>query len=89
MFVECDGVEVEQVGFDGEGVGAEGWTIADIGDGVEGFAGLACADGEGCDVNAVCGKQFSVGGEVDGGHGVTCAVAAARGWSAQDSEASA
>ena len=41
MFVECNGVEVELVGFDGEGVGAEGGTIADVGDGVEGFAGLA------------------------------------------------
>ena len=80
VFVECDGMEVQQVGFDGEGVGAEGGAIADVGDGVEGFGGCACADGEGGDVDAVCGKQFGVGGEIDGGDGVAGAVAASRGW---------
>jgi len=77
VFVQCDGMEVQQVGFDGKGVGAEGWAIADVRDGVEGFAGLARADGQGCDVDAVCGKQFGVGGEIDRRHGVACAVAAA------------
>ena len=76
MFVQRDGMEVEQVGFDGEGVGAEGWAISDVGDGIEGFAGLACADSQGGDVDTVCGKQFGVGGEIDGWHGVACAVAA-------------
>jgi hypothetical protein len=30
-------VEVQQVGFYGEGVAAEGWAVADVGDGLEGF----------------------------------------------------
>jgi len=37
LFVEGDGMEVEQVGFHCKGVGTEGGTIADVGDGVEGF----------------------------------------------------
>ena len=52
---EIDGVEVEQVGFDCEGVCAEGGAVADVGDGVEGFAGWAGADGERGDVDAVGG----------------------------------
>jgi len=31
-------MEIQQVGFDRKGVGAEGWAIADVGDGLEGFA---------------------------------------------------
>ncbi len=34
---EVDGVEVEQVGFYGEGVRAERGTVADVGYGLEGF----------------------------------------------------
>jgi len=70
-------MEVEQVGFDGEGVGSEGGTVADVGDGVECLAGVAGADGEGCDVDAVGGEEFGVGREVDGGDGVSGAVAPA------------
>jgi len=77
LFVERDGVEVQQVGFDGEGVGAEGWAVADVGDGVECLDGRTCSDGEGGDVDAVGGEEFCVRGEVDGGNGVARAVAAA------------
>ena len=38
LLVELDRVEVQQMGFDGEGVGTEGGAIADVGDGVEGLA---------------------------------------------------
>jgi len=82
-------MEVQQVGFDCKGIGAEGWAIADVRDGVEGFAGSACADGQGCDVDAVCGKQFSVGGEIDRWHCVARTVAATGGGRAQNAEASA
>jgi hypothetical protein len=34
-FGEVDGVEVEEMGFDGEGVGAEGGAVADVGDASE------------------------------------------------------
>lgn len=46
-------MEVEQVGFDCEGVCAEGGAIADVGDGIEGFGGRAGAYGERRDVDAV------------------------------------
>ena len=39
-------MEVEQVGLDGEGIGAEGGAVADVGDGLEDFGGCAGADGE-------------------------------------------
>jgi len=55
LLVESDGVEVEQVGFDGEGVGSEGGTVSDIGDGVECFAVGVFADRHRGDVDAVCG----------------------------------
>ena len=38
VFVELDGMEVEQVRFDGKRIGAEGRAIAHVGDGVEGLA---------------------------------------------------
>ncbi len=38
LFVEFDWVEVQEVGFYGEGVGAEGGAVAYVGDGFEGFA---------------------------------------------------
>ena len=76
LFVETDGVEVQQVGFDGEGVGSEGRAVADVGDGVKCFGGWACSDGESGDVDAVGGEKLCVRGEVDGGDGVARAVAA-------------
>jgi hypothetical protein len=39
VLVELDGMEVEQVRFDGERICAEGGTIAYVGDGVESLAG--------------------------------------------------
>ena len=45
LFVEVDWVEVEQVGFDSEGVCAEGGAVADVGDGFKGFGGFTGADG--------------------------------------------
>jgi hypothetical protein len=53
--ISFKGVEVEQVGFDREGVCAEGGAIADVGHGVKGFTGGACADGQRGDVDAVGG----------------------------------
>src|SRR2546430_722691 len=85
VFVKLNGVEVEQMGLDGEGVFAKGRAIADVGDCVERFA----VDGEGGDVDADGRNQFSVRCEVDGGHGVSGAVAAARGGRAVDGEGAA
>lgn len=100
-FGEVDGVEVEQVGLDGEGVCAEGGAVADVGDGVEGLGGdVGCgfrrgaarrgwrggADLEAGDVDAVRGDELGVGGEVDGGYGVAGAVAAAGSRCAADAE---
>ena len=86
---ERDGVEVQQVGLDGEGCGTEGGADADVGDGLEGFGGGAGADGERGDVDAVGGKQLRVGREVDGGNGVASAEAAAGGGRAVDGEGAA
>ncbi len=83
---EVNGMEVEQVGFDREGVCAEGGAIADVGQRIEGFAGGACADFQCGDVDAVGRQQFRVGREVDGGDGVAGAVASARGGCGLDSE---
>ena len=100
-FGEVDGMEVEQVGLDGEGVCAEGGAVTDVGDGVEGLGGDVCcrfrrgaagrgwhggADVEAGDVDAVRGDELGVGGEVDGGYGVAGAVAAAGSGCAADAE---
>jgi len=65
------------VGFDGEGVCAEGGAVSYVGDGFEGLGCWAGAYGEGGDVDAVGGEKLVVGGEVDGGDGVAGAVASA------------
>lgn len=79
--VQRDGVEVEEMGLDGGGVlgkfSGEGGAIADVGDGVEGFGGGAGADLHAGDVDAVGGEEVGIGGEVDGGDGVSGSVAAA------------
>ena len=54
--LEIDGVEVENVGFDGEGIGPERGTNADIGHRVEGFV-VDCELG---DVNTDLWNQFVV-----------------------------
>ena len=77
LFGELDWVEVQEMGFYGEGVGAEGGAIAYIGDGFEGLGRNACANREGCDVDAVGGEKFRIRGQVDGGDGVASAVTAA------------
>ena len=86
---ERDGVEVQQVGLDGEGRGTEGGADTDVGDGVEGFGGGAEADGKGGDVNAVGGEKLRVGLEVNGGDGIASAEAAAGGGVAVDGEGTA
>src|SRR5215469_2469217 len=84
-FGEFDGVEVEDVRLDGEGVGPKGGTVANVGDGVERFiANFQCGD-----VDAVGGDEFGVGCEVDCGDGVACAVSAPRGRSALNVERAA
>jgi hypothetical protein len=70
-------VEVEQVGLYREGVFSEGGAIADVGDSVEDFGGKAGADGERGYVDSIGGEEFDIRGEVDGGDGVSGAVAAA------------
>ncbi len=50
---EFNGPEAEEVGFDGEGVGAEGGTVADVGDAFEGDRARPVADAEVGDVDAV------------------------------------
>lgn len=77
-------MEVEQVGFDCEGVCAEGGAVADVGDGIEGLAGGTCADGQRGDVDAVGREKFGIGCEIDGGDGVAGAVAASGGWGGCD-----
>src|ERR1700735_3872895 len=79
-------MEVQQVGFDSEGVGAEGGAVSDVGDGVECFSGSTCADGQSSNVDTVCGEQFGIRGQGDCGDGVARAVAAAGGWCARDRE---
>lgn len=81
--VEIDGVEVEEVGFDGEGVGAEGGAVADVGDSAE---EVRASDVQCGDVDAVGGQQFGVGREVDSGNGVAGAVTSAGGGGAVDGE---
>ena len=80
--VAFQGVEVEQVGFDGVGVGAKGGAVTCVGDGFEDFL----SDGEGGDVDAVGREKLGVGREVDGRDSVFCAVAAAGRGDAFDGE---
>src|ERR1700722_8658805 len=89
VFGEFDGVEVEQVGLDGEGIRAEGGAVADVGDAGEDFGGCAGADGECGDIDAVGRQQFGIAGQIDGGDGVFAAVSAAGCGRAVDGEGAA
>ena len=89
MLGEFDWVEVEQMGFDGEGVGAKGGAVADVSNGLEEFGVQAATNGQGSDVDAIGGQEFGVGREVDGGDGVAGTVSAAGGGRAVDGEGAA
>ena len=84
-FSKVNRVEVEEMGFNGEGICAEGGTIANVGDRLEGLF----SDSQGRDVDAVGGEEFRVGGEVDGGDGEAGAVAPAGGGGGVDAERAA
>src|SRR5258708_2101530 len=79
---QFDGVEVEQMGFNGEGFLAEGWAIAHVGHRVEHFV----ADTGAGEVDAVGRGQFVVAAEVDGGNGVFVSEAASAAGDAGDAE---
>ena len=74
-FGQVDRLEVEEVGFDGKGVCAEGRAVAGVGDAAEELVAYA----EGCDVDAVGWQEFRIRSEVDGWDGVAGAVASAAG----------
>ncbi len=82
-------MEVEEVGFDGEGVDAEGGAVAHVGDGLKALSLCRVADSEGGNVDAVGGEELWVWGEVDRGDGVAGAVAASRGRGGDDGEGAA
>src|ERR1700756_2706039 len=73
-------MEVQQVRLDSEGVGAEGGTVANVGDRVKAFLAYARSS----DVDAVPGNEFFIAAEIDGGHGVFAAIAAPAPGSGQD-----
>ena len=73
FWIQFDGMEVEQMGFDRKRLGAEGGTIADVGDGVEALIAHAGSS----DVNAIFRNQFFIAAQIDGGNGVFGAVSAA------------
>src|SRR5271168_1897736 len=61
---EFDGMEIEQVGLDGEKLRPEGWTIPHIRNRIESLRAHPRAG----NVDAVLGDQFFVAGQVDGRH---------------------
>src|SRR5579859_2495446 len=75
-------MEVEQVGFDGEGFVAEGWAHADVGDRIKGFV----VDTRAGEVNAVTRHKVVIPAQVDGRDGVAMAIAAAASGSAGNAE---
>lgn len=82
-------MEVEQVGFDGEGIGPEGGTVADVGDCVKALGVVSAADANSRDVHAVLWNEFFVAGQVDGGDGVFGAIAASASSVGEDAEGAA
>ena len=78
-------MEIEQVSFDGEWLHAEGWTITDIGHGIEAFFAHARPR----DVNAIFRDQFVVLAQIDGGNRVLCPVPATPAWSWSNTERTA
>lgn len=82
---QVEGMEVEQVSFNGERLGAECGALADIGYGIETLFGDTGAG----NVNAIARHQFLIAAEVDGGNGVFSAIAAAAARSGDDTEGAA
>src|SRR5260370_41692285 len=69
---QLNGMEVQQVGLDGERVCAKRWPIANIGHGLKTLASNARP----CDVNAIFGNKLLVASQVDGRYGIFRAIAA-------------
>ena len=82
-------MEVEQVGFDSEGIGSEGGAVADVGYGVKALGVVSAADANSRDVDAVFGSEFFIAGQVDRWHGVFGAVAASASGVGEDAEGAA
>src|SRR3984957_17231101 len=79
---QVQGMEAQQVGFDGIQIRSKCRTVAHIRDRIKTLA----ADARPGDVDAVLGNEFLVAGQVDGGHGVFRAVAAAAAWCAENAK---
>src|ERR1700751_4930172 len=65
-------MEVEQVSFYGEGIGAEGRAVADVRNRIKAFLSHTCAGY----INSILGHQFLVTRQVNSGRCVLGAVAA-------------
>ena len=79
---KLDGMEVQQMAFDGERIGAKRRTIAHIRHRLE----TLVVDPQPGNVNAVGGNQFVVTCEIDCRHGVLMAVAASPTGIGEDAE---
>src|SRR5215470_4524960 len=79
---EIDGMEVQQMAFDGEGISAKSRPGAHVSDGVETFV----ADAGPGDVDAICGNQFIVATQIDCRHSVLVAVTASSSWRRSDTK---
>src|SRR5258708_2327705 len=79
---QLNGMEVQQVGLDGERVCAKRWPIAYVGNGVEAFIAYARP----CDVNAIFGNKLLVASQVDGRYGIFRAIAASASGRPQNTE---
>src|ERR1051326_8064834 len=75
-------MEIEQMGFNGEGFIAKSRPHADVGDRVERLIVHAGAG----EINAIAGNQVVIAAQVDGGNRVAMAVAASAPWCASDAE---
>src|SRR6185437_3294941 len=82
---EFQGMEVEQVSFDGERLCAEGGTVADVGHGIKALFRHAGAG----NVNAIAVHELFITAEIDGGNRVFGAVTAAAARIGNDAEGSA
>src|SRR3974377_564741 len=67
---QLDGMEVQQMAFDGERVRPKRWTIADVGHRLEALA----RNTQPRDVNAIGGNEFVVARKVDGWNRVLVAI---------------
>src|SRR5262249_50954179 len=69
---ELDGMKVQQVGLDGEGIGPERRTVANVRHGVKAFS----VDDRARDVNTIGWDQLLITAQVDGGDGVLVSITA-------------